>query len=72
MRCSHGCINIGWNSCWDCFIIVGIIINGTLQSFYDLASIMIVLGGTLAETMVSYPFKRLVGFTRVVKSFLFI
>ena len=55
----------------DCFIIVGIIINGTLQSFYDLASIMIVLGGTLAATMVSYPFKRLVGFTVVVKSFSF-
>ncbi|HHZ13088.1 MAG: motility protein A [Caldicoprobacterales bacterium] len=53
------------------FIIVGIIINGTLQSFYDLASIMIVLGGTLAATMVSYPFKRLVGFTRVVKKLFF-
>jgi chemotaxis protein MotA len=38
------------------FIIVGIIINGTLQSFYDLASIMIVLGGTFAATMVSLTF----------------
>ncbi|NLJ67188.1 MAG: motility protein A [Clostridiales bacterium] len=49
------------------FIIVGIILGGTLQSFYDLPSIMIVFGGTIAATMVSYPFRRLISFTKVVK-----
>ncbi|MGI5850683.1 MAG: motility protein A [Caldicoprobacterales bacterium] len=49
------------------FIIVGIILGGTLQSFYDLPSIMIVFGGTIAATIVSYPFRRLISFTKVVK-----
>ena len=34
------------------FIIVGIIINGTLQSFYDLPSIMIVLGDDCCDNCV--------------------
>ncbi|HZJ58024.1 MAG TPA: MotA/TolQ/ExbB proton channel family protein [Clostridia bacterium] len=53
------------------FIIVGIIIDGSLQSFYDLPSIMIVLGGTLAAIMVSYPLRRLAGFTKVANKLFF-
>ena len=49
------------------FIIVGILVSGNLGSYYDLPSIMIVLGGTIAATMISYPFNRLVKFTQVTK-----
>lgn len=53
------------------FIVVGIVLDGTLDSFYDLPSIMIVLGGTLSAVLVSYPLNRLGNFTKVVKKLFF-
>lgn len=38
------------------FIVVSILIGGDLSGYYDLPSVMIVLGGTAAATMVSYSF----------------
>lgn len=48
-------------------MIIGIRINGSLDSYYDLPSIMIVLGGTISAIMVSYPFDRLKNFFKVTK-----
>jgi len=36
-------------------IIISILLSGDLGSFYDEASIFIVLGGTIASTVISYP-----------------
>ncbi len=40
------------------FLIMGILINGTLGTYYDMASIFIVLGGTLASTLISFPLPK--------------
>ena len=40
------------------FIIWGIAMDGSLLSFYNLPSIIIVLGGTIASTLVAYPLKK--------------
>jgi len=37
------------------FVIGGILTSGSLVDFVDLASILIVLGGTIASTLVAYP-----------------
>lgn len=47
------------------FILIGISINGTLGTYYDIASVMIVLGGTLASTLISFPLPK---FLETVKS----
>ncbi len=40
-------------------IIISILLNGELGAFFDPASVFIVLGGTIASTVVSYPGKML-------------
>ena len=40
------------------FIIGGILADGSIMDFWDLASILIVLGGTVASTLVAYPLKN--------------
>ena len=47
-------------------IVVGILIDGVLLDFYDLASIMIVLGGVLSATLISYPLDTLKGIFKVM------
>src|SRR5690554_6254352 len=49
------------------FITIGILLNGELGSYYNPASIMIVLGGTLAATLVAYPINRVIRILRVAK-----
>jgi chemotaxis protein MotA len=39
-------------------IIVSILLGGSLGSFFDLPSLMIVLGGTIAATLVAYPLPK--------------
>lgn len=41
------------------FIYIGIVLNGEIRSFYDIASIMITLGGSIAATFVNYPLSQL-------------
>ncbi len=53
------------------FMVIGILLDGTLDSFYDLPSIMIVLGGTFAATMIAYPFNRLANIVKVAKNLFF-
>ena len=42
------------------FIYVGIILEGNMRNFFDLASIMITLGGTIASTLIHYPFSQII------------
>ena len=49
------------------FIIGGIVTSGDLGSFWHLPSIIIVLGGTIASTLISYPIKSFLGSFKVIK-----
>jgi chemotaxis protein MotA len=40
-------------------IVISIMMEGNLSNFFNIASIFIVLGGTIASTMISYPAKEL-------------
>ncbi|MCR2042765.1 flagellar motor protein [Anaerosalibacter massiliensis] len=53
------------------FIIWGILISGEIGSFIDISSILIVIGGTLASTLISYPIKSFLGSFKVVKNAFF-
>lgn len=41
------------------FVVVSITLNGKLSSFYDLPSVMIVVGGVVAATVISFPLQQL-------------
>lgn len=49
------------------FIVTGILLNGDLGSFYDLPSIAIVLGGTVASTLIAYPLEAIVSMFKASK-----
>ena len=49
------------------FIFWGISIDGSLLTFYDLPSVIIVLGGTIASTLVAYPLKKVTEALKIVK-----
>lgn len=49
------------------FIIYGILLSGDLITFLNLASILIVLGGTVAATLISFPLKKVVTSIKVAK-----
>jgi len=49
------------------FILMGILLDGDLLSFYNLPSIVIVLGGTIAATLVAYPLKKVFETLKIVK-----
>lgn len=53
------------------FIIWGIMSSGDIGSFIDVASIIIVLGGTIASTLISYPLKSILGLNKVLKNAFF-
>lgn len=53
------------------FIIWGILTSGEIGSFIDIPSILIVVGGTLASTLISYPIKSFLGSFKVVKNAFF-
>lgn len=42
------------------FIIIGIELEGDIKNFYDISSVMITLGGTLAATLIHYPFSQII------------
>lgn len=50
------------------FLIWGITGSGDLSSFYNFPSIVIVLGGTVAATFVSFPLKKVLATLKVVKN----
>lgn len=47
-------------------LIGSILVEGELSAFWSLSSILIVLGGTLAATLVSYPLGQLLGVMKVL------
>ncbi|HHW71483.1 MAG TPA: motility protein A, partial [Clostridiales bacterium] len=50
------------------FIVTGILLNGELSTFYDLPSIAITLGGTIASTLIAYPLDAITGIFKVSKN----
>ncbi|NBI07864.1 flagellar motor protein [Senegalia massiliensis] len=50
------------------FIIYGILLSGDIITFLNLASILIVLGGTIAATFISFPLKKVTASIKVVKN----
>lgn len=50
------------------FIVIGIQISGSISAFYDAASIMIVIGGTLASTLIAYPLNKVLGLIKITKN----
>lgn len=53
------------------FLMLGIMIEGSLGSYYDRASIMITLGGTIAATLISFPMPKLLDTLRSTKHIFF-
>ncbi|MBT9150640.1 MAG: Chemotaxis protein PomA [candidate division WS2 bacterium] len=53
------------------FIIIGILLSGNLSNFYDAPSIMIVIGGTLASTLIAYPLSKVIGIINVARNLFF-
>ena len=49
------------------FIIGGIYTTGQLDSYIDIPSIVIVLGGTIASTLASFPLKNFLNTSKVFK-----
>ena len=49
------------------FVIGGIISSGKLNSYVDIPSIIIVLGGTFASTLASFPLRRFLNTFKVIK-----
>lgn len=47
------------------FVIGGILADGSVLDFWDLASILIVFGGTIASTLVAYPLKSVLEAVKV-------
>lgn len=47
------------------FVISGILVNGELAIYFSLASILIVLGGTISATFVAYPLARVLEGMRI-------
>jgi len=50
------------------FIVVGIVFNGSIADFFDPASVMIVLGGTIAATLINYPLSRVIRIFALIRN----
>ena len=53
------------------FIIGGIVTSGEIASFWDLPSVIIVLGGTIASTLASFPMKNFLNIGKIIKKAFF-
>ncbi|MFP4457603.1 MAG: motility protein A [Clostridia bacterium] len=49
-------------------LIIGIMIQGSIGSFFDASSVFIVIGGTFAACFASYPINTLKNSTKVIKN----
>jgi chemotaxis protein MotA len=49
------------------FIVVSILISGSLSQYIDLPSVMITVGGTIASTLISHPLKEVINSFKVMK-----
>ncbi len=48
------------------FVIMGIVADGDIATYFNLASILIVIGGTIAATFVAYPMQKVLEAMKVV------
>lgn len=48
-------------------LIGSILIEGSLSSFWSFSSLMIVLGGTLAATLINFPLTQVVGTMKIIR-----
>ncbi|KAB3531378.1 flagellar motor protein [Alkaliphilus serpentinus] len=48
------------------FIVMGILVDGDLGSYWNTASVFIVLGGTVAATLVAYPLQKVLEAIKIV------
>lgn len=53
------------------FIVTGIKLNGDLSTFYDMASLAITLGGTIASTLIAYPLEAISSVFKACKNMFF-
>jgi len=53
------------------FTIWGIMISGDLSSFWDAPSVVIVIGGTVAATLIAYPLSSLGGVGKIFQKTFF-
>jgi len=44
-----------------------ILIEGSLSAFWSVSSLMIVLGGTLASTLINFPLAQVVGTIKIIR-----
>lgn len=49
------------------FTVWGIMDSGNISNFFNFASVVIVLGGTIATTLISYPLKKIAGAIKAIK-----
>lgn len=54
------------------FILIGIFLSGDLLTYYDLPSVMITLGGTIASTLISYPLSNVLNTLGIIKNVFFV
>ncbi|MBU5437701.1 MotA/TolQ/ExbB proton channel family protein [Tissierella sp. MSJ-40] len=53
------------------FTVWGILVSGELGSYWDWASVVIVLGGTIASTLVCFPINNFLNLSKVLKKTMF-
>lgn len=49
-------------------ILIAIAQTGSLATYWDLPSVMITMGGTIAGTLISYPFSQIIGVLKVLRN----
>ena len=53
--------------CGIILIIISIVSEGSLSTFWSLSSLMIVLGGTLAATLINFPMAKVIGTMKILR-----
>lgn len=53
------------------FTVWGIMDSGSISNFYNFASIVIVLGGTIASTLIGFPLRKIIGAIKAIKKAFF-
>lgn len=53
------------------FILGGILVSGELGSYWDVPSVIIVVGGTIASTLASFPMKNFLKTSKIIKKAFF-
>ena len=49
------------------FVVISIMLDGSIVNFADLASVMITIGGTFAATLISYPMDKFLNSFKTIR-----